>query len=199
MIEKEHVRAIVTLEDDPKNCLTTKCQEVSLNTNGLAEAKKTISLLKKTLKPLLPAAGLAAPQIGLNQRIFIFSWDRTEENLMVAINPRYTPLGEEKAFGWEGCFSLILGEAPYRLANVPRYKKIKAEFWNEVGELVVLILEEFAARVFQHEYDHLEGIPNVHQKDAEVKSFESKEAVLKFMNEVKQKEKANYITPVAFS
>lgn len=184
---------IVTLDKDMAGHLTTQCQTVHLENQ--TEITNTITLLKNTLKPLLPAAGLAAPQIGINQRVFLFSWDRSEEHQIAAINPSFTPLDQEKKLGWEGCFSIILGNGPYQLANVPRYKKIKASYWNVNGQLTHLVLESFAARVFQHEYDHLEGIENIHRQDAEIKTFESREKLLAFMNEVKTQDKTNYIPP----
>lgn len=196
MVISANIQAeILTLDKDIAGHLTTKCQEVNLNQSNQSEITKIISLLKETLKPLLPAAGLAAPQIGITQNIFIFSWDRTEEHQIAAINPSFIPLEQETELGWEGCFSIILGNGPYQLANVPRYKKIKASFWDENGQLKNVILEGFAARVFQHEYDHLQGLENIHRQDAEVKTFESKEQLMTFMNEIKAKDKVNYIPP----
>ncbi len=186
---------IVTLDKDTGKYLTSKCQIINLENNGLAEAQKTIAILKSTLKPLLPAAGLAAPQIGISQRIFLFSWDRTEQHQIGVINPSFTPVNDERELGWEGCFSIMLGDGPYQLANIPRYKKIKVTYINEQGQSVTQILEGFSAKVFQHEYDHIEGIANVHRKDAEIKTFGSKEAISTFMKEVKAKDKVNYIAP----
>ena len=193
-METTNIAQIVTLDKDTEKHLTTKCQAINLE-NGLNEAQQTISLLKNTLRPLLPAAGLAAPQIGLNQRIFLFSWDRREEHQIGVINPSFTPVTEERELGWEGCFSILLGEGPYQLANIPRYRKIKVNYINESGQPVTQILEGFAAKVFQHEYDHLEGIENIHRKDAELKTFESKEATFAFMKEIKEKDQVNYIAP----
>lgn len=186
---------ILTLDQDTKGHLTTKCQAIDFTAEGFVKIKNITSALQKALKPHLPAAGLAAPQIGLNQRIFLFSWDRTEEHLISVTNPSFEPVGEEKEFGWEGCFSIILGNGPYQVANVPRYKKIKVAYRDQEGKLITQILEGFAARVFQHEYDHLEGIENIHRADAEIKTFETREALLAFMNEIKQNDKARYIQP----
>ena len=167
---------IVTLDRDPDKQLTTQCQIVNLDKNGLADAQKIITELKESLRPLMPAAGLAAPQIGINQRIFIFSWDRTEPHQIAVINPSFTPIGDEKEKSWEVCFSVLLGKGPYQAANVPRYRKIKVTYLNEHGQSTTQTLEGFAARVFQHEYDHIEGMENIHRKDAEIKTFESRDA-----------------------
>ncbi len=147
-------------------------------------------------KNLITCSRFGSTSNGITQRIFIFSWDRSEEHQIAAINPIFTPLNQEKELGWKGCFSIILGNGPYQLANVPRYKKIKASYWDANGQLRNVILEGFAARVFQHEYDHLEGIENIHRKDAEIKTFESREKLMAFMNEIKAKDKVNYIQPI---
>lgn len=186
---------IITLDKDVLGHLTTQCQTISLTKANQSEINHTISLLKNTLKPLLPAAGLAAPQIGIAQRIFIFSWDRTEAHQTVAINPSFVPIEEEKENGWEGCFSIILGNGPYQLANIPRYKTIKATYWDENGQQIHAVLTGFAARVFQHEFDHLEGLENIHRPDATIKTFDTREQLMAFMNDVKSKDKINYIQP----
>jgi peptide deformylase len=90
MVISANIQAeILTLDKDIAGHLTTKCLEVKLDNSNRNEITKIISLLKNTLKPLLPAAGLAAPQIGITQRIFIFSWDRSEEHQLTAINPSF--------------------------------------------------------------------------------------------------------------
>ena len=190
-----HGMDIVTLDKDPQRHLTTRCEAIPLNEKGLKNANETIAHLKATLQPLLPAAGLAAPQIGLKERIFIFSWNRTEENIAAAINPSYEPIDNQKDLGWEGCFSIMLGKGPYQLANVPRYRKIKVSYINEQGKPVSQTLEGFAARVFQHEFDHLEGVENIHRKDAEIKTFDHKADMSAFMADIRSKDKVNYIPP----
>lgn len=194
-IDMAFAAQIVTLDKDALGHLTKKSQTVNLDKEGLVAARETIATLKETLKPLMPAAGLAAPQIGLNERIFLFSWDRTAEHQAAVINPSFEPINEDKELGWESCFSIILGNGPYQAANVPRYKKIKVNYIDENGRAVTQILEGFGARVFQHEYDHLEGIENVHRADAEIKTFDTKEAIFDFMKSVKAKDKVKYIHP----
>jgi len=55
--------------------------------------------------------------------------------------------------GWEGCLSI-----PSIRAKVPRYKKIKVSYTDAQGLVLNCELEDFVARVFQHEYDHLNGL-----------------------------------------
>ncbi len=189
-------KPILTLDADISNILLQKTTDIDLDSNtDMSEALYIIEKLKATIQPLMPAAGLAAPQIGESKSIFIFSWDRSLEHLESAINPSYILLNEEQEIRWEGCFSVILGSAPHRIACIPRYTKIKASYYNEEGKLVNQILTNFAAKVFQHECDHLKGIVNVNREDAKIKAFDSTEELLHFMGEVKLSDNVQYIEP----
>ena len=68
------------------------------------------------------------------------------------INPRFVALSEEKEKGWEGCLSI-----PGIRALVPRYTAIEVTYTNIEGHAVQQQFDSFVARIFQHEYDHLEG------------------------------------------
>lgn len=105
-------------------------------------------------------AGLAAPQIGVNLRIAIFGFDsnpRYPESCPVPrtilINPRITPLGDEKEAGWEGCLSV-----PGMRGVVSRYRQIRYTGFDSTGAAIDVVAEGFHARVVQHECDHLDGI-----------------------------------------
>lgn len=176
--------------DDHNHCLTKKAEAIATTLSGFLEAKAIIEDLQETLHPHMPAAGLAAPQIGISKTVFIFSWDRSLKRLEAAINPIFHPQGAEKKSGWEGCFSV-----PLALAYVPRYQTILATYTNSDNERVTYKLQGFAARVFQHECDHLEGIENIHRPDADVKRFTTQEEMMAFIQEVKKKDTINYITP----
>jgi peptide deformylase len=149
----------------------------------------------ETLIPLMPAAGLAAPQIGISCSIFIFSYDRDPAHLEIVINPTFVPIGEKKIVGWEGCFSTILVSGVRKVALVPRYEKIAVAYWTLDGVLVDRVLEGFAAKVFQHEYDHLRGMTNIYRDDAEVKEFATHEELNQFMVEVKKEDSKRYLSP----
>ena len=105
-------------------------------------------------------AGLAAPQIAVNQRVVIFGMDSNPRYpdapavpQTVLINPEIIPLSDDKEEGWEGCLSL-----PGMRALVPRYTKIRYRGYDQTGELFSRDVDGFHARVVQHECDHLEGI-----------------------------------------
>ncbi len=105
-------------------------------------------------------AGLAAPQIGVMQRVVIFGCesnprypDAPAVPETVLINPQITPLGEDREDGWEGCLSV-----PGMRGLVPRYRAIRYRGLDQHGNPIEREAEGFHARVVQHECDHLDGI-----------------------------------------
>lgn len=95
--------------------------------------------------------GLAAPQVGINKRIFVC--DRGDGIVRKIINPIITPISDEKIDFEEGCLSV-----PGIYKKVSRFSKIKIEYINEKNENVVEEVSDFLAIIMQHEYDHLDGI-----------------------------------------
>ncbi|MBX9924581.1 MAG: peptide deformylase [Rhabdochlamydiaceae bacterium] len=180
---------IVTVDSLEKEVLRQKTEEIY--EDELPLAKEIAEKLFAALQPLLPAAGLAAPQIGISKSVFIFSFDRDPKNFEVVINPQFVPMSDELIEGWESCFSVLL-----QMAKVPRYQTIKATFLNLNGEKVEKVLEGFAAKVFQHEYDHLQGVENIDRKDSLVKSFESREELIAYLQEVKKEDSTRYVKPI---
>jgi len=96
-----------------------------------------------------PGAGLAAPQIGVPLRVFV--WD-VDEELGHLINPVLT-LSEEMQDGEEGCLSF-----PEIRYETPRAMRAVAKGFNMYGEPITVEGSEFLARALQHETDHLDGI-----------------------------------------
>ena len=109
-------------------------------------------------------AGLAAPQLGINKRIFIYSLPDIEklkrgeeekpEDIVFyeAINPEITPVGDEKEYLWDGCFSL-----PHIAFKIPRFKKVHYHYQDLKGNWHEGDMEGYPAFILQHEADHLEG------------------------------------------
>ena len=95
--------------------------------------------------------GLAAPQIGVNKRIFVC--DDGTGVVRKVINPVIVPLTEETQDYEEGCLSV-----PGIFKKVSRPKKISVKYLNENGEEIEEVAENFLAIVMQHEYDHLNGV-----------------------------------------
>lgn len=181
---------IVTIDSPLQHILKMKTEEIRENEFPLAQ--EIADKLFLSLKPYFPAAGLAAPQIGINKSIFIFSFDRDPKNLETVINPSFTPISETKIEAWEGCFSVMLSNGTWKVAKIPRYTTINVTYLNLKGERVEKILDGFAARVFQHEYDHLQGLENIDREDAIVKSFATKEEMMNFMLQVRKEDSGSY-------
>lgn len=106
-------------------------------------------------------AGLAAPQIDISQRIFIYQIpakralggvDNAPKPFTVVINPEYTPTTNAKVLGWEGCISL-----PGLVGEIARFQTIEYKYTSPEGKIITGTADGFHARVFQHEYDHLDG------------------------------------------
>lgn len=101
-----------------------------------------------------PGVGLAAPQIGVHQRVIVIDVAPESEppNLIVAINPVIVQADGE-SYEEEGCLSV-----PKYAANVRRHARIVANYLNLQGEEVSCKAEGLLAVAFQHEIDHLDGI-----------------------------------------
>eukprot|EP00985_Skeletonema_marinoi_P033845 scaffold42351_cov139-Skeletonema_marinoi.AAC.2 len=99
--------------------------------------------------------GLAAPQIGLSENVFVYNPSDSKNMERVVCNPKITNYSEEVIVEQEGCLSLRSDECA---GQVARSKWIETEYQNELGQKVIRRLKDFEARVFQHEFDHLKGI-----------------------------------------
>jgi len=105
-------------------------------------------------------AGLAAPQIGVMQRLVIFGYDDNPRYPQapavprtVLINPVIEALDDEEEEGWEGCLSV-----PGLRGVVPRYLHIRYRGFDQFGNEIDREVSDFHARVVQHECDHLDGV-----------------------------------------
>jgi len=119
--------------------------------------------------------GIAAPQIGYNKRVIMFGFEKSDRYpnekpvpFTVLINPVIEILSDATVDGWEGCLSV-----PGLRGLVPRYKKIQYTGYEAAGNLISRIVEDFHARVIQHECDHIDGILFPHRiKDMQFFGFE---------------------------
>ncbi|MEA5581400.1 peptide deformylase [Nodularia harveyana UHCC-0300] len=104
--------------------------------------------------------GIAAPQVAASYRLFIVA---SRPNLRyphapvmeptAMINPRIIAHSSEVVKGWEGCLSV-----PGIRGLVPRFTAIEIAYTDRNGKLQKQELTDFVARIFQHEYDHLDGV-----------------------------------------
>jgi peptide deformylase len=107
-----------------------------------------------------PGVGLAAPQVGVGLRLFVYNWTDDEGTLWrgVAVNPELwvspTVLGEaDEDDESEGCLSLPGERFPLRRADRAILRAVDLD--QKPFEIVA---EGWLARIFQHEYDHLDGV-----------------------------------------
>ncbi len=113
-----------------------------------------------------PGAGLAAPQIGVALRVFVWNVD---DELGHLINPTLD-LSDELQDGDEGCLSF-----PALTYNTPRALRAVAKGFNMHGEPVTIEGTEFLARALQHETDHLDGVLFIDRLSAEDRKLAMKE------------------------
>ena len=97
--------------------------------------------------------GLSANQIGISERVFVMILHMETGEIITCFNPRI--IKKYKDCGWfeEGCLSF-----PDEIINVNRPNRIVVKYEDENEKVHKLKLDGFPSRVFQHEYDHLEGI-----------------------------------------
>lgn len=104
--------------------------------------------------------GLAGPQVHLPLRVFVFEvQERVAKRRGVksvgagaVFNATYEPIGTDRITDWEGCLSV-----PFLGGETPRYRKIRVRGFDHDGDPLDLEVEDFTARIFQHEIDHTDG------------------------------------------
>jgi peptide deformylase len=126
---------------------------------GTPELRQLLADMQDTMRHL-KGAGLAAPQIGVGLRVVIFGFednprypDADSVPFTVLINPVLTPLSLDQDEGWEGCLSV-----PGMRGLVPRFRELRYTGFDAAGQPLDRTVQDFHARVVQHEVDHLDGI-----------------------------------------
>lgn len=97
--------------------------------------------------------GLAAPQVGIDARVFVLGDPRTPESIIPVFNPRIVMKSDENVLMEEGCLSY-----PGLFLKIKRPSTVRARFANLQGDVDTANFSGLTARIFLHEYDHLEGI-----------------------------------------
>jgi peptide deformylase len=105
-----------------------------------------------------PGVGLAAPQIGESLRLVVVEYtdDEHEEakpKRFVLVNPELVETSEETEIATEACLSL-----PGLAGEVERHYTVKLKAQNRFGKPIKVKAEDWLARIFQHEIDHLDGV-----------------------------------------
>ena len=112
-----------------------------------------------------PGVGLAAPQVAVGQRLAVIEYgDELPEDappdapeppkkLWVIVNPEIVDRSTEMVGGSEGCLSL-----PGYAGTVMRHKAVTVKALNRRGKPIKIKAQDWLARIFQHEIDHLDGV-----------------------------------------
>lgn len=147
--------------------LRERAREVPREMFGTEELRNLVAIMVDTMRHA-PGVGLAAPQIGIPLRLFVIE-DRAEYHASATpqqlaerervpvevhtfINPKVTPVGEEKVTFVEGCLS-VAGFG----ALVPRHREVEVSARDVDGNPFTWRVRGWPARILQHEMDHLEG------------------------------------------
>jgi peptide deformylase len=149
------LRKIVTL---PDTVLRRKAHTVAKFDKNL---HMLIDDMVETMREA-PGVGLAAPQIGLSERIIVIEYYEREEDeekedapkkVWAVLNPEIIKASEEKLMGVEGCLSI-----PGLVGEVERHAAVHVKGMNRHGKPTKIKAEGWLARIFQHEIDHLNGV-----------------------------------------
>lgn len=122
-----------------------------------------LQALITTLQSVMQASngvGIAAPQLGESRQLIIVASRPTarypkapDMPPIVMINPHFEVLDAAQHKDWEGCLSI-----PGIRALVPRYRAVNVHYQDSQGQPKEIALQDFPARIFQHEFDHLHGL-----------------------------------------
>jgi peptide deformylase len=150
------LRPIVTLPDP---VLRRKARAV---TKFDRELQTVIDDMIETMREA-PGVGLAAPQIGLSERLIVVEYyeneeaeqaeDEAKKKVWVMLNPEIVRASEEKVMGVEGCLSI-----PNLVGEVERHEAIQVKGLNRRGQPMRVKASGWLARIFQHEIDHVNGV-----------------------------------------
>jgi peptide deformylase len=162
-LEERRLRALSHVRQFGDPVLRTPARPVEAFDAALREEADTMIRLMRDAR----GVGLAAPQIGRLRRLIVIEAGE-EEPAVALVNPEITWASEETEVGGEGCLSI--GEV---VVPVARHVAIRLQARDIAGQELDLALEGFAARVVQHEVDHLDGILILDRTDAD----ERKEAL----------------------
>jgi peptide deformylase len=134
----------------PDARLSTPCRPAVLD-----DALRTLAADMLETMYAAPGRGLAAPQVGRLERMFVMDvgWKDGSPLPVVMVNPEMLQLSDQRMAGPEGCLSI-----PGPTTIVERAAEVRMRWTDLDGTLHEELLTGFAAICAQHEYDHLDGI-----------------------------------------
>jgi peptide deformylase len=148
--------ALAQVRQYPDSALRLRANEVTDFDDDLRRLVERMVVLMEDAQ----GVGLAATQVGVLRRLFVFAPD--EEGPRAIVNPTIVERGSETEVDEEGCLSLQGVRVP-----VERAVSLTLEGQDEHGADVRLELDAYAARIAQHELDHLDGVLIIDRTDDE--------------------------------
>lgn len=151
---------VLSIANQPDSFILRKRSKDLSAIKGNKELAKLLARMRVTMDAE-EGIGIAAPQVGINRNIFLFTRiDEPEQKVQVAINPRITAHSDSLVcFERDGCLSI-----PDIRGNSKRYAWIEVSYHDENGKLHKERFsghkrpDNFTNIIFQHEYDHINGI-----------------------------------------
>ena len=117
------------------------------------EIKELVLVMSDSMKQE-SGIGLAGPQVGISKRIIVVQLDLRKMKITGLINPQIIKQSAEIEIQEEGCLSL-----PNIFLNIKRSREVEVKALSIDGEEIIIKAKGLAARVLQHEIDHLDGVP----------------------------------------
>jgi peptide deformylase len=170
---------------DITKCKITRFPEPVLSKPALPIEKidDSIRQLAERMKDIMveyQGVGLAGPQAGVNLQIFVASPNGTKENAKVYINPQIEPAGTLDTQE-EGCLSL-----PNIYGKIARYTQCTVKAIDQDGKSFTEFGEGLLARIFQHEFDHLQGMM-IKDRMSEPAKLRARKALKRMQEEYEEK------------
>ncbi len=151
--------ALAQIRQYPDAALRMRAREIARFDDDLARLAEKMEHLMHDAR----GVGLAATQVGVLQRLFVFQ-PVDDEPAVAVVNPEITERSQETETLDEGCLSL-----QGVLVPVERSVRVTLQGQDVAGEALRLELEDLGARVAQHELDHLDGVLMLERTDDEAR------------------------------
>jgi peptide deformylase len=160
-LEREQRRRylLANVRQYPDPVLRTPAREVTEFDDSLTTLAERMARVMQTASGI----GLAAPQLGVLQRVLVYQADEDAEPVAL-VNPRIVASSEELDTMEEGCLSL---DAASVTLDIERPARVTVEARTPAGDEVRIEAEGLEARVLQHESDHLDGVLILDRASAE--------------------------------
>ena len=139
------IKTLISIEDP---LLHQKIKKCSYN---LDRSKLSYTLTENMFH--YNGVGLSANQIGIGERVFVMISDIETQETITCFNPKIIKESKDEVVMEEGCLSY-----PELFLDIPRPSSVIVKYEDEGKDVHKTKLIGFIARIFQHEYDHMEGI-----------------------------------------